>query len=84
MISQSELKANYSSHVQLRLIVGDLSWDLAKIGPDHVVLREDANIELDECDAEIVMTVDGAERRWNVVLKNGIVPFDTQVKTVNR
>lgn len=59
-------RSNYSAEVRLRLIVGDRSFPLAKIGPSHVVLREPT--ELAPGAAEVVMTVDGREHRWAVYL----------------
>ena len=78
MIQPSELKTNYSSSVALRLEVGDRTWELASIGPDEVTLRG-GGIELDRCPAQIVMLVDGAERRWNVFLKEGAVPYEPTI-----
>ena len=82
MIQKSEIKTNYSSNVELYLIVGDESWNLAQIGPDHVTAR-DNGIELDPCEAQILMIVDGSERRWNVFLKNGAVPFEPDIQIVD-
>jgi hypothetical protein len=82
MIQQSEIKTNYSSSVNLSLIVGDRSWELASIGPDHITLRN-GGIELDRCRAQVVMVVDGESRRWDVFLTNGVVPFDTRIAISN-
>ncbi|MGH7128803.1 MAG: hypothetical protein ACREIV_09550, partial [Planctomycetaceae bacterium] len=62
----------------LHLVVGRKTWPLSKIGPGHVVPKEP--MELDPCDAEIVMTVDGDERRWAVYLIDGAVPFDRVIR----
>lgn len=78
MIQQSGLRTNYSSQVELYLVVGDRSWELASIGPDYITLRGEG-IELDQCHAEIVLCVDGKERRWDVVLKSGAVPFERTI-----
>ena len=82
MIRDSEIKTNYSSNVALYLIAGDESWKLASIGPSYVTLR-DNGIELDPCEAQILMIVDGYERRWNVFLKNGAVPFEPDIQILN-
>jgi hypothetical protein len=78
MIHSSKIKSNYSSNVELYLIVGKESWELAAIGPDSIRLRQDG-IDLDPCEGEVVMIVDGKERRWDVVLKHGAVPYETTI-----
>lgn len=83
MIQKSQLKTNYSSSVELYLVVGDERWELASIGPDHVTSRQ-GEIELDKnCRGQIVMLVDGIERRWEVLLKNGAVPFEPTIPISN-
>ena len=79
MISESDIKTHYSSDVRLFLSVGDRSWRLSAIGPDHFVPRD--SIDLKPCHGEVIMTVDGDERRWKVFLVDGAVPFDTEVRT---
>ena len=39
-------------------------------------------VESPPCDAEIVMSVDGDERRWPVRLVDGAVPYDATLRTV--
>lgn len=68
----------YSANVTLILRVGDQTFNLAKIGPDCLVLR--TPMELPPCCGEIIMTVDGHERRWPIRLHNGAVPFDEDVE----
>lgn len=70
----------YSSDIQLFLVVGDRQIQLAQIGPESVMLCDFEDVPRDEI-AEIVMVVDGKERRWKVVLPDGIVPFDLEVAT---
>lgn len=79
MIQRSELKTNYSSSVTLHLVVGGRSWELASIGPDYVTLRN-GGIELDRCQGQIVMLIDGEERRWDVLLKDGAVPYEPTIR----
>jgi hypothetical protein len=83
MIQQSELKTNYSSNVELYLKVGNQSWELASIERDFVTPR-DSEIELEKnCRGEVVMLVDGQERRWKVIAKRGPVPFDTRIPIIS-
>ena len=73
-----DVRSEYSSNVQLRLVANGRSWPVAKLGPDHFVPSE--RLELLPCDAEIIMTVDGDERRWNVRIVEGACIFKTVVK----
>lgn len=70
----------FSAEVDLQLIVGDRKYRVAKSGPDYVVLRK--AVDLPRCRAELVMTVDGQERRWPLFLMNGAVPFDRCVRFI--
>jgi hypothetical protein len=81
-MSQSESRevrpaAGYSSIVRLFLLVNGQSHKLAQIGPYFVRLRAPAEIPPGR--AEILMVVDGAEHRWQVTLKDGAVPFDSDL-----
>lgn len=64
--------SGYSAEVQLRLVIGERVLPLAQVGPDRIVLRESADCP--PTAAEIVMHVDGRERRWPVYLPDGISP----------
>jgi hypothetical protein len=79
MIADKDIRSDYSAVVSLRLEVEGQSWPLAKMGKDHVVPA--ARIELPPCDAVVVLTVDGDERRWNVRLVDGASPIDVDVRT---
>ncbi|MSR60137.1 MAG: hypothetical protein EXS05_21265 [Planctomycetaceae bacterium] len=62
----------YSALVNLQLEVGDESFDLAQVGPNDIVFAEPTT--LSPCEAQVVMQVDGNERRWHVELPNGASP----------
>ncbi len=59
-----------------------MSFGLVTIGPQSVTAREP--IQLDACDAEVVMVVDGRGVSWPVRLPNGAVPFDSMIETTPR
>jgi hypothetical protein len=59
----------YSSNVRLHLVVGDRTLELAQIGPNDIVLRTPT--DLPPGDAEIIMEIDGHERRWPIHLPQG-------------
>lgn len=73
-----------SSSVQLYLIVAGEQWELASIGPDHVTPRA-AEIDVEpNSPGKVVMVVDGVSREWDVLVKRGSVPFDTNIPIANR
>ena len=71
--------AGYSSRVQLSLEMAGGVYPLSHTGPHFVRLREATFIAPGK--GEVVMVVDGKERRWPVSLPNGAVPFDVNVET---
>jgi hypothetical protein len=72
----------YSSEVQLFLEVGERSYRLAQIAPESVMLREPADLPPSE--AEVVMRINGRERRWPVFLTHGAALSDLDIATVDR
>ena len=66
----------YSADVRLTLLVGNTVVPLAQISRDWVMLRE--NLDVAPGRAEVVMTVDGRERRWDVSLDGP--PCETTLK----
>jgi hypothetical protein len=72
----------YSSQVRLHLVVGGRTLQLAEIAPDSLYLRE--LISIPPCDADVVMHLDGHERRWSVFLPDGIRLDSRLVRTEPR
>lgn len=70
-------RSGHSAEVELLLLVGDRLLSLSEIGPSHVTLREP--IELPPTRGEIIMRVDGRERRWQVQLPDGARTSDTEI-----
>lgn len=68
---------HYSSNVGLSLVSESFTVPLAKIGPGYVVLETPAELPL--CEADLIMTVDGDERRWRVRISGDRPPFDDSV-----
>lgn len=68
----------YSSDVNLSLIADGRTFPLSQIGPGYAILREPASME--PCDAEIMISIDGNERRFSVRLVDGVVPFDPTIR----
>lgn len=71
--------AGYSSMVRLELVVGDQTLELGQIGPDLIHVR--TPVSLPPCDADVVMHIDGRERRWPVRLPDGISSHSRLVRT---
>jgi hypothetical protein len=60
----------YSADVRLALIVGEHCFNVGQVGPDDCILRDP--IDLPPCEGELVVMIDGSERRWPVILVDGI------------
>ena len=71
---QKTAVSRYSSIVSLTLLVGDKSYALAQIGPEIVILKQAAIMPPGP--ATIVMTLDGKERRTEVILQESSEPSD--------
>ena len=67
----------HSADVQMHLTVNGQVLEMHQLGPDFIILRNP--IEHGPSKAEIFLSIDGNESRWNVHLTNGI-QID-QVKT---
>jgi len=73
----TNIRSNYSPDVLMRLEVDGRSWPVAKLCSDHFVPAE--RFDLKACTADIVLTIDGKERRWTVRLTKGVCFFDSDV-----
>jgi hypothetical protein len=73
-------RQGYSTEVRLELRVNGKVFDIARVGPNSFVPREP--MELDVCDAEVAMFVDGELFLWPVRLPHGVCPFEKNVKTI--
>lgn len=63
---------SYSADVQMDMRVNGSVVSIGQIGPDFVIL--DDPTPHPPCQAEIRVSIDGDERRWNVYLPDGISP----------
>lgn len=72
-------KSSYSSKIVLTLFVGGLKLALSHVGSRFVIVKQSAR-EIDSCEAELVVSVDGEEKRKEVYLPQGVsAGTDTQV-----
>jgi hypothetical protein len=81
MISDAQIRTDYSPIVSMRLEANGKVWPIAKLGPDHFVPIDRGEIPAGR--GQIIMTVDGQERRWNVRIPNDVFPFDNEVKILH-
>lgn len=72
----------FSANVQLELHAEGGVFDLAGIGPNEIISR--TGIDLNPCDAELQMTVDGRKFIWPITVVNGAVPFERAIQIVPR
>lgn len=60
----------YSAEVTLRLLIDDRYLRIAQVGPDILILRD--QLDTPTTSATLVITVDGNERRQEIVLPQGL------------
>lgn len=70
-----DTRAEFSAEIRLDLLVNGQTIPLAKVGPNYAVLRDRQEIAAGQS-AVLIMSVDGREHRWEIVLEHGVVPFD--------
>ena len=73
-------ESGHSADVQIHLNVNGFTLPVGQLGPEFLILREPT--EHPPAEAEIVMSVDGNERRWNVFLPEGISAGKTRTKII--
>lgn len=59
-----------SAEVRIELAVNGFILPVAQLAPNFLMLREP--VDHQPSTAEITMSIDGRERRWNVYLPDGI------------
>jgi hypothetical protein len=72
----------HSADVRISLFVNGLVLPVAQLGPDFLILRN--AVEHAPSDAQISLSIDGAENRWTVHLVDGIHPDRLKTKTSGR
>jgi hypothetical protein len=60
----------HSADVRMQLLLNGTVLPIAQLGPDFLIL--DKPVDHSPADGEIVLSVDGRERRWPVRLPAGI------------
>ncbi len=69
-------RPRYSSKVSLRLVVGELVFALAQVGPSHAILAESTS--LPPTDARIEIDIDNKTSTRDVFLYDGVRPESTR------
>ena len=72
--------SGHSAAVRIQLCVNGHVLPVAQLGPDFLVLKN--TVPHPPAEAEIFMSIDGAESRWRVRLVDGIVLGRRRVKIV--
>jgi hypothetical protein len=65
-----DLTQGYSAKVELQLLVNGQFLDVAQVGPTRCVLTQPIDLP-PGTEGEFVLTVDGRDRRWHVLLVDG-------------
>ena len=60
----------HSAQVRMRLVTTDVELPIAQLGPDFLILETPTDLMTSE--AEIILQVDASERRWSVILPDGL------------
>jgi hypothetical protein len=68
----------YNSVVTMQLQIGADAHAVAQITPSMLIMREPT--DLPACSAEMVMTIDGRESRWTIVLPDGASKDSVEVR----
>ena len=63
-------QGGHSAQVNMELLVNGGSIRVAQMGPDFLLVDEP--FDHPPVGASVILQVDGRERRWNVLLPNGI------------
>lgn len=76
MLLREATKTGHSADVRMLLFLRDESYPIAQMGPDFFILA--APFAHPPTDAELMVSIDGSERRWKVRLPAGIDPAQTK------
>ncbi|HEY3969173.1 MAG TPA: hypothetical protein VGM05_31775 [Planctomycetaceae bacterium] len=71
----ADLQKQFSADMTLDLLIEGRRVPLAKIGPGYAVAKSLEDVPAGT-EAILLMIVDGREHRWQIVLTDGMVPFD--------
>ncbi|MBI3463007.1 MAG: hypothetical protein HY000_08095 [Planctomycetes bacterium] len=65
-----DLTQGYSAKIDLQLLVNGQALDVAQVGPSRCVLTQPVDLP-PGTEGEFILTVDGHDRRWHVLLLDG-------------
>jgi len=71
MSTAYEKSQGHSADVRMQLSVAGRTFKIRQLGPDFIILAEP--IDCPPAEGEIVVSIDGRVKRWNVNLPDGIV-----------
>jgi hypothetical protein len=70
-------QGGHSAQVNMQLLVNGGSVRVVQMGPDFLLVDEP--FDHPPADASVVLQVDGSERRWNVLLPEGLSALSKRV-----
>jgi hypothetical protein len=73
---------DHSATLRLNLHIAGQAYPLVKMGEKMCVLREPCDIAAG--DGELILEIDGSERRWPIHLPNPVVAPTTRIEFVDR
>jgi hypothetical protein len=75
-------RGGHSAQVKMQLLVNGGSVRVVQMGPDFLLVEEP--FDHPPADASVVLQVDGSERRWNVLLPEGLSALSKRVAIAAR
>ena len=75
-------QGGHSAQVKMQLLVNGGSVRVVQMGPDFLLVDEP--FDHPPVDASVVLQVDGSERRWNVLLPEGLSALSKRVAIAAR
>jgi hypothetical protein len=72
LMRANENQSHHSAEVDMRLFLNGDSFIIAQMGPDFLILQHPA--EHPPARAEVMLSIDGHEKRWPVWLPEGLKP----------
>jgi hypothetical protein len=75
-------QGGHSAQVNMQLLVNGGSVRVVQMGPDFLLVEEP--FDHPPADASVVLRVDGSERRWNVLLPEGLSALSKRVAIAAR
>jgi len=77
-VVSNPVRSGHSAQVEITLLVNGVGHRVGQLGPDFLILEKSCICQ--PTSAEIVMNIDGKERRWAIFLPNGVRSGERRVR----